>query len=136
MKLDPDIDPEIANVLETAALLDTTEFNVFRLAYVQWFGRSATTQLIEPYFNAYMFHEIVPFWVHHFTRQVIQRYDQGRLDPEDYGLTPTPISAKMILIGRAYTIVLIVVLVALFMLTVGSEHLRVIAENCYFPPCY
>ena len=136
MKLDPDIDPAVDGVLEAAALLDTTEFNIFCLAYARWFGQRATERLIEPYFSAYMFKDIVPPWVRHFTRQIIRRANQGSLKPEDYGLRTPPISARMILLGRFYATLLLLIVILLFLLTLGSEHLLVIAENCYFPPCY
>jgi hypothetical protein len=136
MKLDTEIDPVVLEVLDTAALLDTTEFNIFCLAYTRWFGRGASVEFIEPHFNAYMFSEIVPFWVHHFTRHIMNLYATGRLNPEDYGLKMPPASARMIFLGRLYAFLLILILVVLFVVTSSSEHLVSIAKNCYFPPCY
>ncbi len=136
MKLDPDIDPVVLEVLDAAALLDTTEFNIFCLAYTRWFGQKASVDFIEPHFNAYMFREIVPFWVRHFTRHIMHLYAMGRLNPEDYGLKKPPASSRMVFLGRLYTLLLILILVVLFVVTSSSEHLLSIAKNCYFPPCY
>ena len=134
--MDPDIDPLVREVLEAAALLDTTEFNIFCLAYVRWFGRDAPTHIIEPHFNDYMFKDIVPHWVHHFTRQIIHLYYKGQLNLADYGLTKPPVSRRMACFGRIYSFVLLLILVILFLLAIDSEHLTLIAQNCYFPPCY
>ena len=136
MKMDPDIDPVVREVLDVAALLDTTEFNIFCLAYVRWFGRDAPTSIIEPYFNDYMFQDIVPYWVHHFTRQIIYLYYKNQLNVADYGLTKPPLSRRMAFIGRVYAVVLVLILVALFILAMGSDHLFLGAKNCFFPPCY
>ena len=136
MKPDTEIDPVVLEVLNTAALLDTTEFNVFCLAYTRWFGRRASVEFIEPHFNAYMFSEIVPFWVRHFTRHIMKLYTTGRLNLQDYGLKSPPARARMIFLGRFYTFLLILILVILFVATSSSDHLETVAKNCYFPPCY
>jgi hypothetical protein len=136
MKMDPDIEPTVREVIDVAALLDTTEFNIFCLAYGQWFGHQAKTDIIEPYFNAYMFNDIVPHWVHHFTRQILKIDHKGLLSPEDYGLNRPPASAKMVLVGRLYAVFLLLALLVLLVLTQSSEQLLLIAKNCYFPPCY
>ena len=134
--MDPDIDPVVREVLDAAALLDTTEFNVFCLAYVRWFGRDAPVQIIASHFNDYMFKDIVPHWVHHFTRRILNLHREGQLNPADYGLTQSPLSRRMIFIGRAYASVLLLIVATLFLLTIGSDHSSFMAKNCYFPPCY
>ena len=136
MKLDPDLDPELRDVLEAAAALDTTEFKIFVIAYDHWFGRRAPHELIEQHFTAYMFQDIVPHWVHHFARHVLTLSQQGNLNPDDYGLGKPPPARHMVVIARIYTVVLTVTLVILLLLALHAEDLLVYAKDCYFPPCY
>ena len=136
MKLDPDLEPELRDVLEAAAALDTTEFKIFVIAYDHWFGRRAPHELIEQHFTAYMFQDIVPHWVHHFARHVLTLSQQGNLNPDDYGLGKPPPARHMVVIARIYTVVLTVTLVILLLLALHAEDLLVYAKDCYFPPCY
>ncbi len=130
------IDPGVREVLEAAAALDTTEFKVFDLAYRGWFGRSASHQVLERHFSDYMFEDIVPPWVHYFTRQVLGRHRRGELKRGDYGLEDPPASRRTLLLGRLYTAALALTLLALVALTLGEEGLPALARGCYFPPCY
>ena len=75
-------------VLTVAALLDITEFRVFTIAYWRWFGRRSGARAMERYYANYMFHSIVPHWVHHFTREVLARARVGTLKAADYGVHP------------------------------------------------
>lgn len=136
MKLEPDIDPVVLQVIDAAALLDTTEFDIFSLAYTHWFGEKASLEIIEFHFKAYMFREIVPFWVRHFTRHIMRLYATEHLNPCDYGLNRPPASKRMVFIGRFYIFLLILILVVLLAITTGSEQVLSFAKNCYFPPCY
>ena len=136
MKLDPDLDPQLRDVLEAAAALDTTEFKIFVMAYVHWFGNRAPPDLIEHHFTAYMFQDIVPHWVHHFARHVLTLSRQGKLDREEFGLKNPPASRHTVLLSRIYTAILTVTMVILLLLALHAEDLLLYAKNCYFPPCY
>jgi hypothetical protein len=136
MIFEADIDPGVREVLEAAAALDTTEFKVFDLAYQGWFGRVADHRALERYFADYMFEDIVPPWVHYFTRQVLARDRAGELNRREYGLEERPVSRRTLLRGRLYTVALALALLLLVALTLGEEGLPVIARGCYFPPCY
>ena len=132
---DPDISPDVARVLNVAALLDTTEFKVFSMSYRHWFGRSASEADIERFFTDYMFKEIVPLWVRQFTRQVEDKARRGRVDASDYGLTHPPATPRMIFLGKLYTAGLVLVFLVLLAFA-WNDDLLLIARNCYFPPCY
>lgn len=129
--------PDAQDVSRVAALLDTTEFRVFGLAYQRWFGRHSDDALIEPYFVAYMFQFAVPFWVRYFTREVMTRDRAGILRAGDYGLTQPPASPRMLRRGRNYAILLLAICMLLLLLVSHApEELLEVAKNCYFPPCY
>lgn len=136
MKLDPDLDPKLRDVLKAAAALDTTEYTIFAIAYVHWFGRRAPHELIEQHFTAYMFQDMVPYWVHHFARHVLTLSQQGNLNPDDFGLKNPPATRHMVLIARIYTVILTLTLVILLLLALHAEELLLYAKDCYFPPCY
>lgn len=131
------MDPDVADVLETAALLDTTEIEVFRKAYASWHGRSGAEREVEEAFVAYMFAEQVPLWVRHFTRPVVaigrKRADSAlarhrRLRP------PTSLHTK--LVGGLSMGAIIAVLIVLMLLSVQAVATLQSLKDCHLPPCY
>jgi len=60
-------DPENC-VISCANELDTSEFDVFRLAYEWWYGKKANEKYIESLFGEYLDEGIVPHFVTHFAR--------------------------------------------------------------------
>jgi len=67
-------DPE-SYVIRCANELDTSEFDVFRLAYEWWYGRKANERNIESLFKDYMEENIVPHFVMHFARNFLQKQE-------------------------------------------------------------
>ncbi len=135
MPFDENMRPDVQAVLNTSALLEITEFEVFRIAYRDWFGKRAADNVIEPFFTDYMFNEVVPAWVRHFTRLVIDLAREGRLDPRQFGITPRPFSLSMAARGLRYLLFVIVWVTMLVLLAhFGARYWP--ASSCYFPPCY
>ncbi len=56
-------------VVRAANHLDLSEFEVFRLAYEDWFGRKPSDSLIGRDFSEYLKTDFVPFYVAHFARK-------------------------------------------------------------------
>ncbi len=136
LNTDAKLPPEVKEVLEVAALLDTNEFNIFKLAFKHWFGHSVHDEKLEHSFSNYMFNEIVPHWVRHFTREVLRNQLIDDLDPATYGLSePTP-SPRTLFWGRVYTSAIALIILLLFVITLGPEELFGITKSCYFLPCY
>lgn len=127
---------ELADILTAAALLDTTEFVVFRLAYQDWFGTRVDESVIEPFFAAYMFGEKVPPWVSHFTRRVIELDAAGELNPRRLGVQRRLPSQRMMLIGKLYTLALLVIFCLLTAIAYVPEGLSTVFRHCIVPPCY
>ncbi|NIR59678.1 MAG: hypothetical protein GWO02_09215 [Gammaproteobacteria bacterium] len=137
MKMDADMRPDIRDVLDAAALLDVTEYTVFDLAYRDWFGERAAGGLLERAFARYMFDDIVPSWVRHYTRTVVQRAERGELDPEAFGVQWEAPDPRDVWRGRVYISVIIGVTLLMWLATaVGPAELLSFAEGCYLPPCY
>ena len=80
--------PDVLAVLETSGLLAVSEFRVFELAHVNWYGVAADEQTIERHFFPYMFREEVPHYVRAFTRKILGLERAGRLDPQTFGIEP------------------------------------------------
>ncbi len=140
--IDDRLPANIQAVLDTAALLDITEFRVFELAHVSWYGRKVEVSHIEPFFVDYMFNDIVPPWVAQFTRKVLRLYDHG--DPSDpgqvdrgaLGLQPVTRKAHYAARGAWYLLTLTVSLALLLLLANSAVEVLPFVRECYFPPCY
>jgi hypothetical protein len=72
-------------VMDAAALLDVTEFDLFRLAYRRRFGRQPGEDMLEKVFADYMLRGQVPAWVIIVCREVIDSEKRGALDAEALG---------------------------------------------------
>ncbi len=89
------IPSDVSEVLDTAALLQVTEFRLFQIAYQAWYGRAASEKSIERYFVPYMFRAVVPFWVRQLCRHVLTAEAQGALHPEEFGVRPRRAAATL-----------------------------------------
>jgi len=118
---DEDIDPELWDLLEASALLQVTEFKVFELAYKDWFGTMPRPYIIEPHFNNYMFNRIIPVWVKHFCRRVVEMGREGTLDPRAFGVYPRQPSRRMMRIGQVYTALLLMAFLVLVLMAYGDR---------------
>lgn len=138
MRLDPRLTEDVDNVLEAAALLDTSEFNVFHLAYRHWYGQDPAPGVVERAFVPYMFADRVPQWVRAFARQVVARGAAGTIDPSEYGVQGRPPSRAALVAGRLYVVLTLLATAVLLLLSNGFDYsdLLEIISNCYFPPCY
>lgn len=67
-------------VRDAAAALRISEYDLFSLAYEKWWGERPTDAMLEPVFVQYLYEEAVPFYVRHFTRDVLDRWRRGALD--------------------------------------------------------
>jgi hypothetical protein len=127
--------PDVQAVLDTAAMLDISEFEVFQMSFSDWHGHRAQPDSLESYFVAYMFQGTVPYWVRQFTRKVHKLAEQGRLASS--GLAPRddespPYSPDKS--NRWYLLLLIPLVVILLLLSLPLGHLLPSPSECYFPP--
>ncbi|TVR78105.1 MAG: hypothetical protein EA405_14960 [Rhodospirillales bacterium] len=82
--------PDVVAVTAASNALDVREFKLFGLAYAWWFGRIGLESDVERPFMRYLRTEQAPVWVRHFTREVLNRKREGRLDRRQFGLPPAP----------------------------------------------
>ena len=96
-------------LLHVTALLDTTEFQVFKLAREDWVGKRVDEAVVEPYFVAYMFKGVVPSWVRHYNRKVLEIEARNELNPRTLGVHHRLASKRMRRLGQVYTVALLLV---------------------------
>jgi len=110
---DNEIPDDVVVVLEASAALEISEFDLFELAYRQWYGKNAAREFIEKVYSGYMFGNLVPPWVRQFCREVVDLYEQNRLKPEDYGIELPVYNETMARKGLRYTFFIALYMVAL-----------------------
>lgn len=127
---------DVADVLEAAALLEVTEFELFRIAYRRWFGTDIRDRELERFYLPYMFRGRVPPWVRQLTRAVIAAAETDTLDPRSYGVLPRPVSMDMYNRGLRYFLWLTVIFGTLLTGAATVAKLAPWYQSCYLPPCY
>jgi hypothetical protein len=53
-------------------LLDVSEYDVFRRAYLDWYGREPDPRVIDSLFGAYLRTDELPMFVRHFARRYVE----------------------------------------------------------------
>ena len=127
---------DVADVLEAAALLEVTEFELFRLAYRRWFGDEIWDDELERFYLPYMFKSRVPPWVRQLARAVIAEAEAETLDPRSFGVLPRPLSMDMYNRGLRYFLWITVILGTLWTGAATVAELAPWYQSCYLPPCY
>ncbi len=61
-----------------ANILDTSEYEVLRLAYAEWHGHVASQRVIEQTFSRYLREGKAPYWARHYADKVIREFDAGQ----------------------------------------------------------
>lgn len=130
-----EISTDCRDVLATSSVLSISEFELFRLAYVAWFGRETDDKTLEAHFVPYMFRSEVPCWVRAFTRNVLTLDRQGRLRPNEFGIEPASRAGRDRSRGLLYAVGIGLALVALFKFAEAAAPLMGV-DGCWFPPCY
>ena len=134
--LDPELPQDVADVLDSASLLEVSEYHVFEMAHAAWFGASATdsdyVRMMERHFFAYLYRDLVPPWVRAFTREVVRSGQGEGFDPARFGITHAPPTPTMIYLGIRYALWTLLAVAIIFTLA----YLTPAPPGCTFPPCY
>lgn len=127
---------DVADVLEAAALLEITEFELFHLAWRRWYGTTLDDHGIERHYLPYMFRHQVPVWVRHLARQVVRAADEETLDPRAFGVPPRPLHPEMAARGLSTCLWLAAITATLLAGAAAVARLVPPGASCYLPPCY
>jgi hypothetical protein len=122
-------------VRETAAGLQVSEFHVFELAWTRWFGDHHEPQDMESLYWNYVTDGVVPHWVRHFCRSVLERMARGDLDPRDFGVPRKRATPALVYQGIFYLILLSAVMM-IFLAEAQKDGEAMGLGGCFFLPCY
>jgi hypothetical protein len=97
-----------------AGLLDISEFRLFEIAYVNWFGSEATEEVIDGFFASYLKSGLVPFWLRNMVRAIMCEYRKGNLTPGRFGIDQPCVSRfkrrlGWLLVGLFYLLIFAIV---------------------------
>ena len=131
--LDPAPPRDVAEVLESAALLEVSEYRVFEMAHRSWYGAApGDPAAFDRCFFAYLYRDRVPPWVRRFARAVVARARRPGFDPADYGIRHPPPRRTMVWLGIRYALWTLAAVSAI----VVVAHFSAAPFGCLFPPCY
>ncbi len=105
---DEDLSKDSLDLLQASAALEIKEYDLFELAYREWYGMKPLNHVIEAHFSNYMFQRQIPAWVRSFSRQVVELHEQDNLEPRQFGVYQPLPSKRLIRIGRAFSAFLVV----------------------------
>ena len=109
---------DLERVMTASRMLQVSEFHFFQVAYAQWYGHEIPEHSLEPIFSDYMFLEVVPHWVRHFTRKILFLSEQGELLASNFNIKRTENTVELRSAGIGYSIILtLVVFVFCFLIT-------------------
>ncbi len=107
------LDPGARLVIEAAAILEISEYELLDLAYREWYGRPPPARVLSDAFGPYMFHGRTPFWAVPLAREVIALYREGRLEQSRFRAVMRPPPTLRDLLVAAVQSVLLLLLFGL-----------------------
>ena len=86
-RLDLLLDNEAKLIGFAAGALQISEYEIFRIAYRNWYDRPITDTRLDLLFKDYLKYGDVPYWVNDFSRKIYEKFKAGELNYKDYGIT-------------------------------------------------
>ena len=85
-RLDILLDNEAKLIGFAASVLQISEYELFRIAYRNWFSQPITETRLDALFKEYLSSCEAPYWVNDFARKVHEKFRDGTLNYLDYGI--------------------------------------------------
>ena len=85
-RLDFLIDDETKLIGFISAVLQISEYELFRIAYQNWFNRPIPEKRLDILFKDYLANCSTPYWVNDFVRKAHEDFKAGKLNYKDYGI--------------------------------------------------
>ena len=85
-RLDFLIDDETKLIGFISAVLQISEYELFRIAYQNWFNRPIPEKRLDILFKDYLANNSTPYWVNDFVRKAHEDFKAGKLNYKDYGI--------------------------------------------------
>jgi hypothetical protein len=111
-RLDLLVDNEAKLIGFAAGVLQISEYELFRIAYRNWFNHPLTDNRLDSLFKDYLAYGDAPYWVNDFSRKVHEKFKAGELNYKDYGITRRVCDRKTKIKG--WMIILFLIVLMLF----------------------
>ena len=85
-RLDILVDDEAKLIGFAASALQISEYDLFRLAYQNWYDHPISEKRLDSLFKDYLAHGTAPYWVNDFARKAHDKFKAGKLNYKDYGI--------------------------------------------------
>ena len=85
-RLDFLVDDEAKLIGFIAGVLQISEYELFRIAYLSWFDHPISDNRLDSLFKDYLATNDAPYWVNDFSRKVHEKFKAGELNYKDYGI--------------------------------------------------
>jgi len=108
--LDLLVDDEAKLVGFISLVLQISEYELFRIAYLKWFDRPISENRLDSLFKGYLATGEVPYWVNDFARKAHERFLAGTLNYRDYGIKRRVCDHKSRITGWILTALLFIVM--------------------------
>lgn len=78
---DRDEDPDRAQIVHAANLLEIGEFQFLQLAFAEWYGREMNETEREAFFGSFFLRGNTPLFLRHYARKIVASEQEGTLWP-------------------------------------------------------
>ena len=85
-RLDLLVDDEAKLIGFAASVLQISEYELFRIAYQNWFNHPISKNRLDTLFKNYLTIGDAPYWVNDFARKAHDKFKAGKLDYKEYGI--------------------------------------------------
>lgn len=104
-------DSPVEPVAEAAGILDTSEYDVLRIAFAETFGREPAVPEIGRVFTRYLLSDATPRWAITVALEVIALYDAGKLPQSRFAVQARPpATTRELLVGIFQSLLLLAIL--------------------------
>jgi hypothetical protein len=86
-RLDFLVDDETKLIGFIAGVLQISEYELFRIAYLKWYDHPISETRLDFLFKGYLATSDAPYWVNDFARKAHEKFLAGELNYKDYGIT-------------------------------------------------
>lgn len=80
LRPDHEDDPDRAEVVKAANILQIGEFQLLQLAYEDWHGTEIPRDRVDAYFRRFVMGGETPIWVRQYARRIVDWDERGLLD--------------------------------------------------------
>jgi hypothetical protein len=110
-RLDFLVDDETKLIGFIAGILQISEYELFRIAYLKWFDHQISENRLDSIFKEYLANDRAPYWVNDFARKAHEKFKAGELNYKDYGIKRRVCDRRTRIKGWIITALLFILLV-------------------------